>query len=119
MAFQLPTQLVTVWDKFSAWLGGEAKAAGAVLSAEEQQVLSAFQPILQAAEGVTLSALIAFIREVLTTAQSVTDLPTLETKVLNDLQAEGGQLFTIAKGLGSNLLLALIAVLLAGLPKAA
>jgi hypothetical protein len=119
MTFQLPAQLVTIWDKFTAWVGGEAHAAAVVFSAEEQAVLAAFAPILRAAEGVTLATLISFIRNALSASATAKDLPTWEAEILNALEAEGGQLFTIAKGLGSNLLQALIAVLLASVPKPA
>lgn len=117
MAFQLPAQLQTLWTKFQGWFSGEVKAAEAIFSTEEQAVISAFQPILHAAEAVTLASLIAFIRNVLTTVAASTDLATIEAKVLNELEVEGGQLFTIAKGMGSNLLQATIGVLLAGMPK--
>ena len=117
MAFQLPAQLNTVWDKIKTFFAGEVKAAEAIFSAEEQMVLTAFAPILHAAEAVTLSTLITFIRDVLTKGSTATDLQSWEAAVLNELEVTGGQLLTVAKGLGSNLLQTLIGVLLAGLPK--
>ena len=117
MSFTLPTALTTLWDKFTAWFKGEVKAVEVVFTNEEQAVISALSPILHAAEPVALAALIDFVRNVLTSAVGVKDLPTWEAAVLNEAEALGGQLFTLAKGLGSNLLQALIAVLLAGLPQ--
>lgn len=109
----------TLWAKLSAWFSGELKAAEAVFTSDEQKVLAIFQPLLAAAEASALQDLITFIRGALSQASTTTDLPTLEAMVLNGLEATGSELLTVAKSLGSNLLQALIAFVLANLPKAA
>lgn len=119
MTFQLPTQLKTLWDKFTGWFSGEVKTAETLFTAEEQKILAAFAPILHAAEPVTLAALIDLARSVLSSGLTASSLADWEAHVLNAAEATGGQLFTVAKGLGSNLLQALIGVLLADLTKVA
>jgi hypothetical protein len=54
-----------------------------------------------------------FIQEVLEELPTVTDLATLETALLNALEAAGAAELAVAKAMGSKLLQALIAVVAA------
>lgn len=106
----------TLWTKLSALFTGAVQVAEAAFTADEQKLLAIFKPLLAAAEAAALQDLIVFIRGVLSQAATATDLATLETVVLNALEATGSELEVVAKSLGSNLLQALIAFVLANLP---
>jgi hypothetical protein len=72
------------------------------------------KPLFAAVEPTVIADLRAAIEKVLAAADTTQSLDALETAVLNALEAAGGQLFTIAKGLGSNLLQVLIGLVKAG-----
>jgi len=110
---------VTLWDKIKAWIGGEVQTVSVVLSADEQALLSLFQPLLASAEASALQDLLTFIRGVLTTTPAQSSLDAWETIILQGLEKLGGELATLAKSLGSNVLQGLIAFTLAALPKSA
>lgn len=115
---QFETAAVTLWDKIKAWAKGEAATISVVLSADEKAILSLFQPLFAAAEASALQDLLTFIRGVLTTTPTQESLDAWETVVLNGLSKLGGDLETLAKSLGSQVLQGLIAFTLANLPKA-
>lgn len=105
----------TLWDKVSAWWNNTAVPA---LRKDEQEVIGLLQPLLSAAEGSVIQDLVQFIRGVITTVEGTppSTLADWETAVLNSLGKLEGELLTLAKGLGSNVLQALIALVLAKLP---
>jgi hypothetical protein len=106
----------TLWAKIEAWIAGKFKAAEVVFTADEQALLTLMQPLLAAAEAAALADLVTFIRGVLSQASTAKDLASWETAILNALEATGSSLLAVAKALGSNLLQALIAFVLAQLP---
>ena len=91
-------------DLTSAWSAVETDAErfGAVLWADVKPVLVAVEPAVYAdLRTVILGILTAFEGK---------DLPTIEAALLNTLEAGGSALFTTARGLGSNLLQLIIAL---------
>jgi hypothetical protein len=104
------------WSKIVAWWNGTAVPT---LKADEQELLLLLKPLFGAAEAAALQDLVVFVKGVLTQVQAGQDLATLEVAVLNALEAVGGQLAVIGKGLGSNVLQALIGLILAQLTSAA
>jgi hypothetical protein len=91
------------------WVKGEVSAGLSTLEQLCAPIIVKIEPQVLA----DLKAAILFILNGLSSG-SVTDLPTLETTVLNALEALKSQLFTIAKGLGSNLLQIIIGLVQAG-----
>lgn len=106
----------SLWAKFVAIFNGVVEVAEVEFSADEKAILALMQPLLASAEAATVQDLITFIKGVLSQAKTAKDLPTFESDVLNALQATGSELLALAKSLGSNLLQALIAFVLASLP---
>lgn len=103
------------WTKVVAWWNGTAVPA---LENDEKQLLALVQPLFGAAEAAALQDLVQFVTGVLTQVEKGQDLATLEAAVLNALQTAGSELQTLAKGLGSNVLQALIGLILAKLAPA-
>ena len=111
--------MTTLWDKIKAWLSSTAQTVEVQFSKDEQIVLGILQPLLGAAEAALLQDLITFIRGVLTSGRTAGGLDEWETIILNGLSSLKGELLTLAQGLGSNVLQALIGLVLADLAKAA
>lgn len=90
--------LTNAWQAFET----DAEKFGAVLWADVKPVLLAVQPQVYAdLRTVILGILTAFEGK---------DLATIETALLNTLEAGGTALFATARGLGSNLLQLVIAL---------
>lgn len=106
----------SLWAKLVSWWNGTAVP---VLQNDEKELMALVEPLFGAAEAAIVQDLTVFIKGVLTQVQAGQDLATLEAAVLNALQAVGGQLLTVAKGLGSNVLQALIGLILAKLAASA
>jgi hypothetical protein len=106
----------SLWAKLVAWWNGTAVP---VLQNDEKELMALVEPLFGAAEAAIVQDLTVFIKGVLTQVQAGQDLATLEASVLNALEAVGGQLLTVAKGLGSNVLQALIGLILAKLASSA
>ncbi len=105
-----------LWDKIVAWFKGEFTTVELTFTKEEQEILTLMKPLLVAAEATVVQDLMQFIRGVLTGAAGYSTLADWETAVMNGLEKVGGDLLTLAKGLGSNMLQALIGLILAQLP---
>lgn len=110
---------VTVWDKVVAWFKAEAPVVENFLSKEEQELLTLLKPILAAGEASLVQDLVKFLQGVASTAASGATLADLETAALNGLEVVGGELRDLAKSLGSNLLQAILGLILAQLVKTA
>lgn len=107
--------VASFWSNIVSWWNGTAVPA---LQADEKELLALLQPLFGAAEAAALQDLVVFVKGVLTQVQAGQDLASLESAVLNALEAVGGNLLSIGKGLGSNVLQALIGLILAQLTSA-
>lgn len=110
----------TLWDKLKALFAGAEQAAATDFSKAEQDVIAIAQPLFAAAEATAIRDLVIFIRGVLTAnptpgSMSVSDW---ETAIMNGLAKLGGDLLATAQGMKSNLLQALISLVLASLSAA-
>jgi hypothetical protein len=83
------------------------------LEAECRAAWDLVWPILSDATPAEIAVLKGFIQDVLDELPTVTDLPTLETALLNSLEKAGAAELAVAKAMGSKLLQALIAVVAA------
>lgn len=116
---QAQTALVTLWDKIKAAFATAETEVAVYLTKEEGQILALIQPLFAAAEAAAIQDLVQFVQGVVTSAENPgsMDLADWETAILNGLQKVGGDLETLAKSLGSNVLQALIGLVLAALAK--
>lgn len=116
---QAQTAVVTLWDKIKAAFSTAEAEVAIYLTKEESQLLALVQPLFGAAEAAAIQDLIQFVQGVLTSAEKPgsMDLPDWETAVLNGLSKVGGEVEALAKSLGSNVLQALIGLILASLAK--
>lgn len=106
----------TLWDEAKAWVSGEIKEAELFATTEGQEILAVLKPILAAAAPTALAALVGGLRTFLTGLTSVGSLADIETAILNVWQDTEPELFTLARSLGSNVVQAIVGLLLAQLP---
>lgn len=106
----------SLWQKVLAWMSSTAASVVVALSADEKQLLSLAKPLLSAAEASVLQDLVGFITGAVANASGSKTLDAWEAEVLNGLEVTGSELFTLAQGLGSNLLQVLIGLVLSKLP---
>ena len=111
---------VTLWDKVKAWISGAEKEVPILLSKAEAEIVTVAAPLFQTAETEVMSDLTVFIRGVVTSHPNPGSmaLPDWEAAIMNALSKLGGDLLGHAQGLGSNLLQALVGLVLHALPAA-
>lgn len=110
----------TVWSKLQSLFASAGQAISLEFSKTEQEVIAIAQPLFAAAEAAAVRDLVIFVRGVLSAhpnpgSMTVADW---ETAVMNGLGKLGGELLATAQTLKSNLLQALISLVLASLPAA-
>jgi hypothetical protein len=89
------------------------------LATGEQELVQLLQPMFGQVEAAALQDLVVFIKGVVSAAPTTKTLPEWESVILNLAQTFGGSLMTTATGLGSNVLQAVIGLVLAWVEQAA
>ncbi len=108
-ASKLWTSIVNVWNKDVA----------PELETGEQELVQLLQPLFGQVEAAALQDLVVFIKGVVSAAPTTKTLPEWESVILNLAGTFGGSLLTTATGLGSNVLQAIIGLVLAWVEQAA
>jgi len=113
----------TLWSKLQILFGsavtegkvivGDLVKEGETLFSEgEQEFLTLAQPLFNAAESTAVTDLTGFMTTFIKTAEGAKSIQDWETAIMNELQSLGGDLFATAQGLGTNLVQALIGLVL-------
>jgi hypothetical protein len=103
---------MTLWDKIKTWLAGAAHAAEVELSNDEKALMALIRPLFGQAEAAALQSLVHFITGAVTAVGTSRTLADWESAILNGLGAAESELLPLARGLGSDLLQALIGLVL-------
>ena len=102
----------TLWDKIVAWFSNAEQVVVTEFNKDEQALLALVQPLFGAAEATAIQAMVHFITGALSQSTASKTLPEWETAILNGMQTTGSELLALAESLGSNVLQALIGLVL-------